>query len=76
MTQLWRGRLDTSSLAIRAIACALLLLVLGSVGPKRKAAAPGFAPRLPFGTAAKDARGPSCTPCVVGSGRDALLACD
>ncbi len=75
MTQLWRGRLDTSSLAIRAIACALLL-ALGSVGPKRKAGPSGFAPRLSLGTAAKDARWLSCTPGVVGSGRDALLACD
>jgi hypothetical protein len=37
MTQGWRGGVvDTSSLAVRALACALLLLAIGALGPKRQ----------------------------------------
>jgi hypothetical protein len=36
MTQGRRGGVDTSSLAVRALACALLLLAIGSLGPKRQ----------------------------------------
>ncbi len=36
MTQGWRGGVDTSSLAVRALACALLLLAIAALGPKRQ----------------------------------------
>ncbi len=36
MTQGWRGGVDTSSLAVRALACVLLLLAIGALGPKRQ----------------------------------------
>ena len=36
MTQGWRGGVDTSSLTVRALACALLLLAIGALGPKRQ----------------------------------------
>jgi hypothetical protein len=37
MTQGWRVGVDTSSLAVRALACAFLLLAVGWAIPKRKA---------------------------------------
>jgi hypothetical protein len=64
MTQRWRGGLDTSSLAVRLIACALLFLAIGAVGPKRKPAPPGFVPRVTLETVAKDASRPAGAQCV------------
>jgi hypothetical protein len=45
MTQGWRGEVDTSSLGVRALACAVLLLAIGALGPKRQRAPHGAAPR-------------------------------
>jgi hypothetical protein len=68
MTQGWRGGVDTSKLAVRALACAFLLLAVGAVSPKRKGAA-----RLSPGTAlqtqlARDAWEPLRPQCMVPAG--------
>lgn len=43
MTRGWCGGVDTSALAVRALSCAILLLVIGALGPKRQRAAPDVA---------------------------------
>jgi hypothetical protein len=71
MTQGWRGRLDTSSLAVRAIACALLFLALGAAEPKRKPPSPGVVPPATVESVARDAQGHA-----FGGDRKAQLAHD
>jgi hypothetical protein len=73
MTQGWRGRMDTSSLTVRALACTLLLLVLGALGPKRKAALHGSVPGAPpERITAKDAGEPLRACSLVGGVGNAL----
>jgi len=75
MTQRWCGGLDAWSLAVRSIACALLFLAIGAVGPKRKPAPPGFVPRVTLETS-KDASRPAGARDVVGSRANAPSAND
>jgi hypothetical protein len=70
MTQGLRGEVDTSSLAVRALACALLLLAIGALGPKRQRAVRSWAAGTTEAPAAQETRGALLCPGVIrGSGK-------